>query len=250
VVLQNVAIVMEAKSAGLRALAYQENPEVLKSNIRGLFERAGQQLVRAERALRESPERLTSADGTPLGLRRGQITEVHCVSLTLEDASFVAPVIWALQDERVLDPNVPVPWAVSLHQLQTICRLLEWPAQLVDWLRERSRFSEQRIISAVDELDLFMAHLDNSLNLDYADADNVFLPSGTDAIAEWVLYKEGVRTRPSPRPQQRFVHIDARRELRAIHKERPAAWLHRALKVIDQERGNKPRVRAMSVPAH
>lgn len=248
VVLENVAIVLEAKSAGLRALAYQDDPDVLKDNIRDLFEKAGRQLTRAEEALRESPERLVSADGTPLGLRRGQITEVHRVSLTLEDASFVAPVIWALQDERVLDPSVPVPWAVSVHQLQTICRILEWSAQLIDWLRERKRFAEQRIVSAVDELDLFMAHLSNSLNLDYPDASNVFLPSGTDEIAEWVLYKEGVRTRPSPRPQQQFSDLDARRELRAIHKERSEGWLHRALKVIERERAEKPRVRMSSIP--
>lgn len=96
VVLENVAIVLEAKSAGLRALAYQDDPDVLKNNIRDLFEKAGRQLTRAEQALRESPERLVSTDGTPLGLQRGQITEVHRISLTLEDASFVAPVIWAL----------------------------------------------------------------------------------------------------------------------------------------------------------
>jgi len=140
-----------------------------------------------------------------------------------------------------------VPWATSLHTLQTICRLIEWPAQLIDWLQQRSILARQQVIRSTDELDLFIAHLENSLNLDYEEADAVLLPSGTDDIAAWVLYKEGIRTRPAPRPQQRFNDVACRRVLRQIHEARDDGWLERALAVIEANRRPAPRVSAATM---
>jgi hypothetical protein len=250
-VLEHVAIVVEAKSAGLRALAWQDDADAIKTNVEELFEKAGAQLQRARASLvAPASAVLKDSSGHVVPVNPGTISEIYTISLTLEDASFVGPVIWALQDDGILDPSEPVPWAVSLDQLDTICRVLEWPAQFIDWLRARAAFAGQRVIRSHDELDLFAAHLDNSLNLHYPHADHVMLPSGTDPIVAWMLYKEGVKPNPSPRPRQRVDDgLTLRRKMRELHQARDPGWLTEALELLETHRGAPPNVRSMTLPA-
>lgn len=242
VVLETIGLTVEAKSGGLWALSNTDDPQALRRNIKDLVVKAAAQTHRGAAAM-SGQQQLTGADGRPFTVP--PLTDLFGIAVTLEDTSFVGPVIWHLREDGQLPAGLTPPWVVSLSQLQTICLILEFPAQLVDFLRRRRLMIDRQAFRATDELDLFGEYLQHGLAYDNypTTIGNALLPSHTDDIAAYVNFKLGVRTVVTPRPRQQFVGrtgMHVRKELRRLNTDRPAHWLQESLALIDAHRVPPP----------
>jgi hypothetical protein len=111
---------------------------------------------------------------------------------------------------------------VTLHELDLVARTIEWPVQFVHFLRRRSRLNELGYLVASDELDWWMHYL--LIGLYFEEDENrgrTRLLSHTDPLDAWVLFDQGMRQVPAPKPA---MQLDKRKQLwKAIDKLRPRA---------------------------
>jgi hypothetical protein len=162
-----------------------------------------------------------------------RVREVHPVVVTLDDLSSVAPVLWELESSRVLPDGVTLPWVVTLHELEQVCDTVEWPVQLIHFLRRRSRLNRLGGLVATDELDWWMHYLQVGL---YFEDDQAVgrrrLTSMTDDLDAWNLWAHGHRETEAPKPR---MNLDARtrRFLDTICAERPAGWVPAACALLE-----------------
>jgi hypothetical protein len=238
--LGDTALVVEAKGASLRPSA-RRGGQALIDHLRKHLRKAAEQGTAARAALGSGEGSLTK-DGAPVTMGE-TIREVHPVVVTLDDLSAVAPVIWQLQGSRVMPSDVTTPWIVTLHELEHVCRTVEWPVQFVHFLRRRSRLNQIGHLIASDELDWWMLYLNQGL---YFDGSN--LPEGpvrvlshTDPLDAWMLYDKGLRERPAPKPTMR-LHDGPRRFLDLLCSERPTAWIAAGCTLLDMNGAARKRL--------
>lgn len=137
----DTVIVIEAKGAAQRISA-RRGGDALIDHLEATVTKAGKQAALAQQALRgEEPIELTTSAGATLTLG-APVREVHPIVVTLDDLSAVAPVPWELAGTTVIPEEITIPWVVSWYQLDLLCDLVQWPAQLVHFLRRRSRMNE------------------------------------------------------------------------------------------------------------
>lgn len=194
--LGDVAVIVEAKGATLRPGA-RRGGEALLKHLTETLTKAAEQAERATAALEAGVT--LRVDGKPIDLAT-PIREVHPILVTLDDLSAVAPILWQLRDSRILPAGTQAPWLVTLHELDLICGTVEWPAQLIHFLRRRTRVNERGGIDASDELDLWMHYLLVGLYFEDDPDQPTRLTSFTDPLDAWVLYEHGDRTVPAPKP--------------------------------------------------
>jgi hypothetical protein len=231
----STAIVIEAKSATQR-LSARRGGDALIDHLEATVTKASQQAALAQRTLRgkESVELRTSA-GAPLILA-AEVLEVHPIVVTLDDLSAVAPVLWELSGTSVMPLEVTIPWLVTWYQLDLVCELVQWPAQLVHFLRRRSRMNELGRLHAAEELDWWMIYLEQGLYFEEDDElrrnDDVRYLSYTDDLDAWVLWDQGIRTIPAPKPRQ-VLDSDTERLLDFLTQQRPAGWIPAGCAVLE-----------------
>jgi hypothetical protein len=154
--LGSTAILVEAKSASMRPGARRGGEAFIK-HLRENLTKAAKQGTRARVALGRDPA-LRAPDGSNVELG-SQIKEVHQIAVTLDDLSAVAPVIWELDGTKVMPAGLEMPWVITLHELDLVTQTIEWPAQLIHFLRRRSRLNEIGGLAATDEIDWWMHYL-------------------------------------------------------------------------------------------
>jgi len=226
----DAVVTVEAKSATLRPGA-RRGGEALISHLRETLTKAAQQATAAREALHDPAATFTTA-GEPVGL--GEVVrEVHPVVVTLDDMSSVAPVLWELEFSRLLPEGVMLPWVVTLHELEQICDTVEWPVQIVHFLRRRSRLNRLGGLVATDELDWWMHYLKVGL---YFEGEQTVgrrrLTSMTDDLDAWNLWVHGHREIEVPKPR---MNVDAGtgRFLDTICAERPPGWMPAACALLE-----------------
>jgi hypothetical protein len=226
----DTVLTVEAKSATLRPGA-RRGGDALISHLRENLTKAATQGTRAIQAVRLPTAKLR-AGGEKLTL--GEVVrEVHPIVVTLDDLSSVAPVLWELEGTRVMPEGVTIPWVVTLHELEQICELVDWPVQLIHFLRRRSRLNQLGGLTASDELDWWMHYL--LYGLYFEDRDPSVpqrLLSLTDDLDAWNLWAHGQRRTEAPRPT---MNLDARTRsfLDLICDERPDGWVPAACTFLD-----------------
>lgn len=231
----DTVIVIEAKSATQRISA-RRGGDALVDHLEGTITKAGEQAALAQRALRgEEPIDLRTSNKARLTLG-AQVREVHPIVVTLDDLSAVTPVLWELVGTTVLPDEVTIPWVVTWYQLDLVCDLVQWPAQLVHFLRRRSRMNDLRGLHAVDELDWWMLYLTQGLYFeedeDLQKRQQVRYLSQTDKLDAWVLWDRGIRTTPAPKPRQ-GLDTNTERLLDFLTDVRPAGWIPASCAVLD-----------------
>lgn len=230
--LGSTAILVEAKSASVRPGARRGGEAFIK-HLRENLTKAAKQGTRARMALGRNPT-LRAPDGTNVELE-SQINEVHQIAVTLDDLSAVAPVIWQLAGTRVMPAGLEMPWVITLHELDLVTKTIEWPVQLVHFLRRRSRLNEIGDLAATDELDWWMHYL--SLGLYFEDKEErkrIRFTSLTDPLDAWVLHERGLRQAPAPRPTM-SVPRGTRNFLELICAERPDGWVQAACTMLSPD---------------
>lgn len=158
----NTLFLLEQKAGGFPKIA-REGGEPLKKRLEGLIGAAHSQALRAERFVRGADAiRFRRKDGTDFDLAGADVSEVFLVATTLEELQAFPAQLRVLSELGVL-PAGELPWAVPLMDLEAIAELVEWPAQLIHYLRRRIPLNVAPV-SVVDELDLFGNYLQDGLD--------------------------------------------------------------------------------------
>jgi hypothetical protein len=240
--IDDVAVVVEAKSGALSDKARSGNRARLRSDLKGLVTSASDQAARMRKRILDDGK-LRLRDGTIIDL--DHVREVYTVAVTLEDLTGLVTVT----DDLVLAGLVPtdfLPWIVSLHDLRIVSELVERPAEFLLFLRRRTLPELTRRFIAIDELDLFLHLLRTGLYVEpdpavlaaemphlpvttsqrrkFKEQRTEFLTSRTGPLDDWYAYRTGQRTTPAPKPA-----INAEPEILALVDQITAAqekgWL-------------------------
>lgn len=220
--LDDVAIIIEAKAVALRARSRTGDPLRLRQDLRRIVTDAANQADRLRRRILDD-KGLRLRDETWLDL--SGVREVHAIAVSLEDLSGIATITSELVVNGLLNTH-DLPWTVSLHDLRIISELVERPAELLLYLRRRTEPATTRRFHAVDELDFFLHFLAAQLYVE-PDPDAVqrelpqlgepptknrrrfrqqgleLLSSRTDPLDAWYFYQLGVRSTAAEKPRMK-----------------------------------------------
>jgi hypothetical protein len=219
-VLDDVAVIVEAKAGALTTLARTGDEQRLRSDLRKLVTDASSQCDRLR-------ERITADGGL---VRRDRswldltgVREIYAIAVSLEDLSGVATVTSELVRAGLLGGDWH-PWTVSLHDLRIASELIARPAELLLYFRRRTEPDVTRRFHAVDELDFFLEFYNSGLYVE-PDPERVraelpqlgepavatkrrfknqkleFLTSRTDQLDAWYFHQLGLRKTPAPKPR-------------------------------------------------
>lgn len=219
VLIDDVAIVVEAKAGALTPRARTGDANHLGSDLRKIVTDAARQADRMrERIVEDHGLRLKDQSWLDLD----HVREVHTIAVSLEDLTGIATITTHLVGAGLL-PFRQLPWTVSLHDLRIICELTARPAELLLYLRRRTEPSVTSRFHAVDELDFFLEYYASGLYVE-PDPEDVaaelpqlgdpsvaakrrfkaqqltFLASRTDALDAYYFHMLGLRSQPAPRP--------------------------------------------------
>ena len=227
------AVIVEAKSATMRPGA-RRGGEALIKHLEANLTKAAEQGSRAKQALGGGAT-LRARDGGEIELGEA-VQEIHPVLVTLDDLSAVAPVLWELQGTDVVPEKVTLPWVITLHELEQVVETVEWPVQLLHFLRRRSRLNEIGKHVASDELDWWMHYLRFGLYFEEEDesAERVRVTSLTDPLDAWMLHQRGFREAPAPKPAMRLPK-GSHAFIGTLCEERPNGWVQAACTLLESD---------------
>jgi hypothetical protein len=243
VVVDDVAIIVEAKAGALSARARSGSLGRLRGDLRSLISDAAQQASRVrDRILADGFLRLR--DGSLLDL--SHVREVYTVALTLEDLSGIATVTDELVDAGLL-PKDFLPLVVSLHDLRIISEIVDNPAEFLLYLRRRTLPELTRRFLAVDELDFFLHMFNTGLYVEpdpdvlakelpllpvtnaqrrrFKNQHPEFLTSRTVPLDDWYRYLGGERSTPAPKPAMKHMSDRLRQMVDSITALGLPGWL-------------------------
>lgn len=157
--LDDVAIVAEAKAVAIIPAARAGETRKLRRNLTDIITKASEQATRLRRRI-EDDRGIRLRSGAWLDL--AHIREIHTVALTLEDLPGVSTATSDLIAAGLLVGD-EIPWVVSVHDLQTIAEVVDRPAEFLLYLRRRSNREVSLAYSSPDELDLFLYFYESGL---------------------------------------------------------------------------------------
>lgn len=213
----DILFIVEGKAGTLSPSARRGGKERLRDKLKELIAEPYRQGRRAERFINSS-DRPTFRDpsGKSVVISRQAIRHIFHVCVTLDTLGTFTTVLDQTAELGIFEDG-PLPWVISLLDLAVICELVEFPSQLIHFLRRRLRLNELKLVDASDELDWFGCYLYSGLYFEKLEEftdeppDRIFLPSYTTEMDEWYMYQDGVRHTPAEKPRQ--VIPDRLREL-------------------------------------
>lgn len=157
-----------------------------------------------------------------------------CVGLTIEVVvSLDDLTVWSTETHKlrhlvVLPETDQVPWVLSLADLMAATDILSG-AQLAHFITRRQRLEREQRIEAHDELDWVGHYIRDGLYFDdifdRPDApDSYRLLSYTEPFDTWYFSREGLTSKPVPKPEQPLPKGLAAL-LRRLEHDRPRHWL-------------------------
>ncbi|MHB8246709.1 MAG: hypothetical protein ACYDGN_15430 [Acidimicrobiales bacterium] len=219
-VVDDVALVIEAKAGSLTELSRTGDARRLASDLKKIVTAAADQAERLRQRIR-ADHGLRLRSGSWLDL--GHVREVHSIAASLDDLSGITTVTSELVRAGILS-GPELPWTVSLHDLRIIAELVERPAELLLYIQRRTEPDVTRRFHAVDELDFFLEFYATGLYVE-PDPDRIqaerpqfgdpgvaarrrhrnqgltILTSRTDQLDAWYFHELGLREAPSAKPR-------------------------------------------------
>lgn len=253
VVVDDVAIIVEAKAGAVRPRARSGDADTLRQDLHKLVTKASDQARRLhDLILKDRGIRLRDRSWLDLSMVR----EVHSVVVSLEDLSGLATVPSELIERDLLSAD-HVPWLVSIYDLHIVSDLIQHPAELVLFLRRRTHPVIVSSFASGDEMDYFMRFLGGGLHPeDEADPSESNIPafidlanaqrehsdseaakrlwSHTDPLDAWYLYKHGGRREPAQRPELK-TEPGIRTIINALSDCQAPGWLSISTALLSQE---------------
>lgn len=226
----NVAVVVEAKGQMLTTRARQGDPTRLETNLNDILGTGSAQIGRLIRTLR-SDGHLMFNDGTTV--RSNDIGHVFGVVATLDELNALAVASTAVAALGVELDRDAAPAVFSVYGLTEACRVLDTPWMLLHYLHRRRETSRRVELFALEELDVVMFHLRQNLFFDDApEGSPVWIGIETDALDAWDYYRRGSRMTPAPKPTQR-APLHLRRLLDGLSRRRPPGWVEIVFHLLD-----------------
>jgi hypothetical protein len=242
VILDDVAVIVEAKAVALTPAARSGDTRRLRRNLVGIITNAAAQASRLKARIElDGGVRFQTAGWVDLA----HIREIHTVALSLEDLAGVATATTDLIEAKLLNAS-EVPWVVSIHDLQIIVEIVDRPAEFLLYLRRRRNPETSRIYYAPDELDLFLFFFEKGL---YVEPDPTLAkppfrgPNGprtadlrrrarqhptiilsrTDPLDDWHAAKIDPSKPPAPKPSRAGSPMNAMAD--ELQKRGVRCWL-------------------------
>jgi hypothetical protein len=239
--IDGTAIVVQAKSAATRIDAVAGDADRFRDALRGIVTEAMRQHDDARVALRA--RRDTVEFWEMVGERRVDLevpdlvgAEILPVTVTLEDLAGCAPISWELPEAKLATAG-ELPWIVGLTPLEMMISLLEFEAQLIQFLRRRSLLNDSRNLDVADEIDIFMEYLHNHLAVVYETREEnglpvvLMAPERFHELDDWLLANETGDTIVQP-PRQ-ALNNGLRELLARLECDRPSGWLEVSVALLD-----------------
>lgn len=229
--IDRVAIVVEAKGQMLSARARTGDPTRLEHNLGEIIGKASEQIGRFIRTLRDDgrvhlPEAAVTLDASA-------VDRVFGVIATLDELNSLAVGVQSLSDLGVVVDGDAVPTVLSLHGLTEACRLLDRPWSLLHYLHRRRETARRVEVFAPEELDVLMLHLRKNLFFDdVPEGTLIHVGVETDPLDAWSYYRRGSRVRPARKPTQKLP-LHFQRLVEGLERERPEGWSNAVLHLLD-----------------
>jgi hypothetical protein len=239
--IDGTAIVVQAKSAPTRIDAVADDADRFKEALHAIVTEAMRQHDDARVALcarRDTVEFWEMVDDRRVNLEIPDLSgvEILPVTITLEDLSGCASLSWKLPDAALATAG-EIPWIVGVTPLEMMLWLLDFDAQLVQFLRRRSLLNESRNLDAGDEVDIFLEYLHNHLEVVYAPSEQdgvrmmLLAPARFTELDDW-LRAQWLGDMTVQQPRQ-ALNDGLRALLARLERDRPSGWLEVSVALLD-----------------
>jgi hypothetical protein len=232
----NLVILSEQKAGGLPTFA-RGGGEGLRVVLERLIGAAHGQALRARRYLASTPEAHFHRGRDDIAIDTTNIEDTLLVTTTLEELQGFPAQLREVHDLGLLAAD-EYPWAVALGDLEAIAELIEWPAELVHYLRRRVPLNAAPV-AILDELDLFGCYLQVGLEpgflLDKADAIQIGNFASVLDPYFWVRYADFLGLPAGTvKPYRMEMPAKLRRRLEALALAEPVASLAESIRLLDE----------------
>jgi hypothetical protein len=162
VIIDDVCFVLEAKGGRLSDQARRGRARALRPELERLVGRGTSQAVRLRNAiLAGSDVSFVDRNGAAVGVPVDAVERIEAAVITLEDFGWLLGLREEMLAAGLVAAADEIPWIVSVFDFELVCRLLEFPAQLTLYLKDRRALPET--ISGGDEMNVWMMHTLNKL---------------------------------------------------------------------------------------
>lgn len=236
----DTAVLVEVKAGSLSPEARRGAPDRLREQLEDLIGKAHEQAVKAREFLRSAPSVAFELEGrAELQLQSDKLNDFVLVTVNLDPLEIFTTNLNRLVDVGALGAAA-LPWAVSYLDLVVVVDALEFPAQMLHYLKRRQRVNELGFVMAHDELDWFGHYLKEGLFFEHlADAagraEGKFIWNiigySEDLDAHYMHDERCSGERP-PTPRQSMPE-SMREMLRELEQAQHRGYLHLSLALLD-----------------
>lgn len=160
----NKLLVIEFKSHELTDPARRGYESRVQKHLDEIVVHPYKQAVRCIQYIESCKEAIFEDEvGNQISFNTSEINEIIPISITLAQLGHITSGLKKSPDSEYFNHKL-YPWTVNIYDLKIICDLLRNSAELVDFIRERSKFMEDHKVQIYDELDIFAYYLDRQLN--------------------------------------------------------------------------------------
>lgn len=235
-----VCIVIEVKSGELPGKAWRGRRADLRRGLEALIGESSAQSERLATELRAGrvPEFIDRATQRALAIPLDDISRVESAVVTLESLGFVGLAFPRLRQAGLLgDAGQEAPWIVSLYDLAAVATSCQYTPQFTAYLRRRRTMDER--VAFIDECDLWMLHLRETLDFGVVRGDKLFVDGRSDDLNKAWMFGSRMPTMK--------LDKSSKRRLRELDRKRPKGFIPAGEKVIaDAQRGRRPRIQAFT----
>jgi hypothetical protein len=234
-VVDDVCTVAEVKSGDMSEKAWRGRKAELRRDLQALLGKSSAQCGRlaAEVQAGRIPEFIDRTTQQPVSIPLQGVTRVEAVVVTLEALGFVGLLFPHLRAARFFGDEEP-PWVVSLYDLGAVADCCAYTPQFTSYVRRRRTLDER--VSFMDECDLWMLHLRETLDFSLVKGREVMVDGRSDDLNKVWMF--GGR-----RPTMK-LDKSSKRRLRELDRKRPQGFVTAGEAVIaDVQRGRRPQVR-------
>jgi hypothetical protein len=226
VLIDDLALVVEAKGGTLGSNARSGKPAPLSRTVQSVIGKGIEQSTRLARALAEDkPVQFRDhSSNAPVDIDLDPIQRAQAIVVTLEDLSWLASRRGTLRElGAATAAGVDSPWVVSVFDLDLITRMCRHAAELTLYSALRPDLDPR--VLAYDELEIWLTYLNESLNFSGVTGKPIIVDGRVDALDDVYIRREG-----------HLPHMDypkpVKRELRRLEKKSQPGWLARSEELI------------------
>jgi len=234
VLIGDTALIFEAKAGRVSPMARRGGDARLKTTLTKLMTDASEQSARLEALLTRQREvhDFTSAEG-PARIDSRRIARVIRYNITFNSLGLLAASWPSLVKAGLIAVDAPYAPTMSAADLESVCELLEHPAEIVHYLRRRTEFETNAQFLA-DEYDLLAFYIASGFNIGVKEYGSTYLGLyGMSQTLDAWFSRRPAGVQPPPKPRQARTPLWTRM-LATLAERQPSGWLeisHRLLNI-------------------